>query len=63
MSEELVLLKEYFDGLGVGRDDFTMRHLSLLRSELKQAGESGLADMVARFSSPTELFDYIGEEE
>jgi hypothetical protein len=35
----------------------------MLKSELKEAGEYGLADLVGNLKSPEEFFEYVQEEE
>lgn len=63
MSEELILLKEYIDGLGFDIKLMTKDDLNLLKYELKEAGEFGLADLVMSLKNPQELLDYVGEQE
>jgi hypothetical protein len=63
MSADLVLLKEYYDGLGVARVDFNQEGLANLRSDLEEAGEYGLANLISKMTNPEELWEYLGEEE
>lgn len=63
MSEELILLKEYIESLGFDPKQMDQDDLNILKYELKQAGEFGLADLVKSLKSPEELLDYVGDEE
>jgi hypothetical protein len=63
MSEELTVLKEYYQGLGLGQKELSMADVVALKNELLDAGEFGLARLVAGLSTPQELLDYVGEEE
>lgn len=63
MFEELVLLKEYISGLGLNQNKMTDEDLIVLKNELKDAGEFGLARLVEGLSGPEELLEYVGEEE
>lgn len=63
MSEELIVLKEYVDSLRMAPENTTRDSLSTLKHELLDAGEFGLAHLVAQLNKPEELWDYIGEEE
>jgi len=63
MSEELTVLKEYIDGFGVKPEDFTKEDLVKLSNELYDAGEYGLARLVADLSGAEELLEYVGTEE
>ena len=62
MSEELVLLREYCESLGLTGRSLEGVDLQYLRNELKEAGEKGLSDWVAGLASPQELEEYLGEE-
>lgn len=61
MSEELVMLQEYFESLGLDENNLTQEDLQLLKNALKDAGENGLANFVNQLTGPEELLDYIGE--
>lgn len=63
MSEELIVLKEYMESLGLTRDSTSHGDLQLLENDLKDAGELGLADLVHGLNSPEELWEYFGTEE
>ena len=63
MSEDLTVLKEYLEGLNLKPTKMTDEDLVLLRDELKDAGEFGLARLIDGLSGPQELLDYVGEEE
>lgn len=63
MSADLTLLKEYMDGLRLDRNNLTADDLAALENELKDAGEYGLARLVAGLTTPQELLDYVGSEE
>lgn len=60
MSEELVMLQEYFESLGLDENNLTQDDLQHLRNALKDAGENGLANFVGQLTDPSELLDYIG---
>lgn len=62
VSEEEVILQEYFDSLGFSNKELTREDLELLKSELKEAGEIGLANWVSTLGTPQELLDYVKEE-
>lgn len=62
MSEELTVLKEYFEGLGFNKETLTKENVDQLSAELFDAGELGLAKFVSNLNSPEELLEYIGEE-
>ncbi len=62
MSEELVLLKEYMDSLGLSQKELDRTDLINLSNELYDAGEFGLARLVGGLR-PEELREYVGEEE
>ena len=61
--EEMYVLQEYFESLGLKGKVLTNEDLALLKSELKDAGEFGLAQWVGALKNPIELLDYIKEEE
>jgi hypothetical protein len=61
MSEELTVLKEYYEGLGLAQKELTVEDIQELKSELTDAGEFGLARLVGTLNSPSELLDYIGD--
>lgn len=61
--EELTVLVEYFDSLGLNRTKLTREDLVNLKNELKEAGEFGLARLVESLEDPQDLLDYIGGEE
>jgi hypothetical protein len=63
LSEELTLLREYYESLELNRKEMTLEDLAMLKSELKEAGEYGLADLVGNLKSPEEFFEYVQEEE
>ena len=64
MSEEQVILQEYFEGLGFNNKEvLTQEDLRDLRNELKEAGELALANWVASLGSPEELLEYVKEEQ
>ena len=63
MSEELIVLKEYIESLGLNQKALTNEDLVVLKNELKDAGEFGLARLVEGLSGPEELLEYVGEEE
>lgn len=63
MLEELAVLKEYFESLGLNNKEITQEDLFELKTELKDAGEFGLADLISKLKDPKEILDYIGEEE
>lgn len=63
MSEELTVLKEYIQGLGINPKNTTKEELTLLKEELMDAGEFGLARLVKELNGPEELLEYVGEEE
>jgi hypothetical protein len=62
MSEELTVLKEYYESLGLNQKVMTVDDLLLLKNELTEAGEFGLARLVSGMTSPEDLLDYVGEE-
>ena len=60
MDEELEVLKQYVESLGLHeKDTITMGDLSELRTMLRDADEMGLADYVERLGGPEELEDLI----
>ena len=61
MSEELIVLKEYIQGLGFDPRSATARNLYDLRAALLDAGEFGLARFVYGLRVPEELMEYIGD--
>jgi len=61
VSEELVMLQEYFQSLGLDEENLTEADLKLLSNELKEAGEMALANFVNQLDGPEELLNYIGE--
>jgi hypothetical protein len=61
MTEEGIVLKEYFDSLGLDEENLSKEDLIQLKNELKEAGELGLANWVGNLKDPNELLDYIGE--
>ena len=63
MSEELVLLKEYAESLGLIGKELTHDDLVDLKQELRDAGEMGLANFISALGGPKELEDYLVEEE
>lgn len=63
MSEELIVLKEYIESLGLNQKILTADDLLILKNELKDAGEFGLANLVAGLNGPEELLEYVGTEE
>lgn len=63
MSEELVLLKEYIQGLNLDLKALTNEDLSVLKNELKDVGEFGLARLIEGLNGPEELLEYVGEDE
>jgi hypothetical protein len=64
MSEDLELLKEYVWGMGLDKSNsFTEEDLQELKSVLKDAGEFGLVNFLNGLNDPSELLDYIGEED
>jgi hypothetical protein len=62
MSEELLVLKEYVESLGLNGRELTDEDMDTLRNELREAGEYGLANWVANLDSPKELLEYISED-
>lgn len=63
MSEELTVLKEYFDSLNLNNKVLTKEDLKDLQTELSDAGEYGLAAWVSSLNEPSDLLDYLGEED
>lgn len=63
MSEELTLLKEYIDSLGLDPKTMTRQDLVTLSNELFDADEEGLARLVGGLKNGEELAEYVGEEE
>ncbi len=63
MSEELTVLKEYIDSLGLDPKTMTRQDLVTLSNELFDADEEGLARLVGGLKSGQELVDYVGGEE
>ena len=61
MSEELILLQEYFESLGLDKENLNANDLELLEHELRDAGELGLADWVRKLNGPHELLEYLEE--
>lgn len=60
MGEELEVLKQYVEELGLdGKDNITLDDWSTLSTRLREADEFGLADYVVNLGSPTELQDFI----
>ena len=62
MSEDLVLLREYADSLGLIGKELDNDDWAELRAELNNAGEHGLYGFVRALKSPKELEEYLGEE-
>jgi hypothetical protein len=63
VSEDLTVLKEYLEGLNLKPTKMAEEDLVLLKNELKDAGEFGLARLIEGLSGPEELLEYVGEEE
>jgi hypothetical protein len=63
VSEELTVLKEYIDSLGLDPKTMTRQDLVTLSNELFDADEEGLARLVGGLKSGQELVDYVGGEE
>ena len=63
MSEELVLLKEYCDSLGLSGRPLEQEDVNYLRRELKDAGEMGLSAWVGSLGGAKELEEYLKDLE
>lgn len=63
MSEELTLLKEYIESLGLTPKTMTKQDLVTLSNELFDVDEEGLARLVGSLKTGEELAEYVGEEE
>jgi hypothetical protein len=61
VSEELTVLKEYYESLGLHQKELTAADMDLLVLELEEGEEFGLAKLVERLSGPEELLEYVGE--
>jgi hypothetical protein len=63
MSEELVVLKSYVDTLGLDLKNLKNEDLLVLIQALEDGDEMGLVGWVSSLNSPSQLLDYVGEEE
>ena len=59
MSEELIILQEHFNDLGL-TEEIAQKDLNALKERLLENGENGLAEWVSNLKSPQELLDYVG---
>ncbi len=63
MSEDLILIKEYIDGLGLKVREMKEEEFLTLSEAIKDDGDSGLAALVLRLKDSGDIQEYLEEEE
>jgi len=61
VSEELTILREYFEDLRLDIYNLTKEDMTKLETALRAGGEKALANWLSNLNDPEDLLDYLGE--